>query len=352
MRYEFFDLSGKIISSGRDFSKITDTHETAPAITTKDAAQKERDVIERWENITTKVWAFDGLPEKIPVFSKNDDISGYLYPAVQPVPEQQAVTIRFGAKLDQAKKENRRGMRYLFRLQFAQQFKSLKKMYSTTLSGPSALWLIQFFTSKAEAVESLLDFTLDTLFSTYSGTIPSSDEYTTLLQKVGKENLYDQGKRICDTVMALLRQRREVLSEIQRHQELAKKSKTYIAQRYQEYTDLLDEILPTDFLDSLTYKELEDCERYMKSLLIRIKRAHSDYSKDSRKAENLVPHILNLKKLREKENLNDYCMEKTREYQKLIQEWRISLFSPEIKTKFTVSAKMLEKTWREILNVC
>ncbi len=352
MRYEFFDISGAIVSSGRDFSKISHTNINLPTISTKDAAQHELDVIERWEGITTKVWAFDGLPEKLPVFSKNNDVSGYLYPAVHPVAEQQAVTIRFGARLDQVKDENRRGMRYLFQLQFSQQFKSLKKLYSTTLSGPSSLWLVEFFSSKAAAVESLLNFTLDTLFATNSGTIPSLIEYNNLLQKVHRENLYDQSKRICDTVMALLRQRREVLGEIHRHQELSKTSRTYAVQRYKEYIDLLNEILPSNFLDTLSYTDLEDCQRYMKSLLIRIKRAHSDYSKDLRKAEHLVQHLRNLETLREKENLSKDCIEKVKEYQKSIQEWRISLFSPEIKTKFAVSAKMLEKTWHELLNIC
>jgi ATP-dependent helicase HrpA len=352
MRFEFFDFTGTIVSSGREFSQTLNINKTLPAITKQDAAPQELDAIKRWESIVTKVWAFDGLPEKLPVLSKTNDIAGYLYPAVHPLADQQAVTIRFGAKLDQVKRDNRQGMRYLFRLQFSQQFKSLKKMCSTTLSGPSSLWLVEFFQAKAEAVETLLNFTLDTLFATNRGTIPSSDEYNALISKIQHENLYDQGKRICDTVMALLRQRREVLSEIHRHQELARQSKTHTNTIYQEYKDLLDDILPINFMDTMTFSDLEDCQRYMKSLLIRIRRAHSDYGKDRRKAEHLVQHIRNIETLKEKEHLSEECLEMIQEYQKAIQEWRLSIFSPEIKTKFSVSAKILEKTWHEILRVC
>ena len=220
------------------------------------------------------------------------------------------------------------------------------------LSGPSSLWLISFFSTKTDAIESLLNFTVDTLFRTNTGIIPYQEEYNSITERIPKEKIYDRGRTIGDTVMALLRQRREVQSEINRHKDLAKKARTFIAARYQEYEALLDEILPVDFLKTLTYSDLEDCNRYMKSLLLRITRAHSDYSKDDKKAENLRPHIRNLEMLYQRKNLSDDCLGKAREYQKLIHEWRISLFSPEIKTKLSVSAKKLEKTWQELLNVC
>lgn len=353
MRYELFDVTGKVVGSGRDFSMLTRKNEAIPSLSKENAAKTELDIIEKWENVVTDDWAFDGLPEKLPVFSRNREIAGYLYPTIIPIPEKQAVTISFNSKREQARSENRRGMRYLYKLQFTQQFKSLKKLFSTTFSGPSSLWLVEIFPTKADAVESLINFILDTRFETGSGKIPTYEQYQTLLQKTGKENLYSEGKKICDTIMSLLRRRREVLNEISRHEELARQAKTHSADRYQEYRCLLDEILPVNFLETSTFLELEDCERYMKSLMIRIRRAHADYSKDARKAEPLLAHRRNLDLLRKKEeNLDENCREKMKEYQKMIQELRISLFSPEIKTKFGISAKKLNKIWQEIQTVC
>jgi ATP-dependent helicase HrpA len=36
----------------------------------------------------------------------------------------------------------------------------------------------------------------------------------------------------------------------------------------------------------------------------------------------------------------------------MLQEYKISLFAQEMKTRFPVSAKRLEKKWQEILSSC
>ncbi|MFN2356000.1 MAG: DUF3418 domain-containing protein, partial [Desulfopila sp.] len=87
-----------------------------------------------------------------------------------------------------------------------------------------------------------------------------------------------------DTVMSLLRVRRETANTIEHHKTAAKRQKACDTERYEEYTALLDEILPPDFLKSMEFDDLQDRERYMKSLMIRIERAHADFSKDLKKA--------------------------------------------------------------------
>jgi len=353
MRFVLFDISGKEVACGRDFSQLTRTTLNQPALTTKKAGGRERKILQQWEAVETKEWAFADLPEKLPLYARNNEIAGYLYAVITPVPEKGAVTVRFVGKETEAHEANRRGLRYFYRLHYPQQYMSLKKMCSTTLTGPSSLWLVHIFTTRADAVASLLDFTMDTLFATTNGCIPQKTDHEKRLEAVPKSDFFAKGKSICDTVMSLLRVRRETANTIEHHKKLAKRHKTYDAERYEEYTALLNEILLPDFLESMEFDDLQNRERYMKSLMIRVERAHADFSKDLKKAQPLKPHMYNLQSIyKHKKELSPLCCEKIKTYEQMLQEFRISLFSPEMKTRIAVSEKKLRLIWQEIQREC
>lgn len=353
MRFVLFDVAGKDVASGRDLNMLIQQKRKTPSISSNNAGKSDRQTITLWEKLVTRQWSFSDLPNKIPLHTKHDEIAGYLYPTVTPLADQHAITIRFKSNLEQARQETRKGMRFLYRLQFTKPYNALKKMCSTTLSGPSSLWLVEVFASKKEAVEALLAYTIDTLFENYHGQIPAEDEYTRKVARVTSAGFFAEGKKICDGIMALLRQRREVVEEILRHEKLAKQIKSYSPQRYQEYGSLLEEILPHDFLNKFVFAELEDRQRYMKGLILRMARADADYQKDQKKARMLLPHVLNLQKITKPTQLRSQeCQEKEKEYEMLIQEYRISLFSPELKTKAAVSEKKLQRAWQLINEIC
>jgi ATP-dependent helicase HrpA len=58
-----------------------------------------------------------------------------------------------------------------------------------------------------------------------------------------------------------------------------------------------------------------------------------------------------LKKLVIKEP-SPVCLELLQEYRSMLEEFKISLFAQEMKTRFPISAKRLEKKWQEILYSC
>ena len=353
MRFVLFDISGKEVASGRDFLQLTQTTCNQPALTTNKATGRQRRIIEQWEAVEAREWIFDDLPEKLPLYAQDDEIAGYLHAVMTPVADRGAVTVRFVGKEREAFEENRRGLRYFYRLHYAQQYTALKKMCNTTLTGPSALWLVDIFTTRADAVASLLDFTMDTLFATHEGRIPNTTDHKKRLKAVPKSDFFARGKSICDTVMSLLRVRRDTANTIEQHKTAAKRQKACDTERYEEYSALLDEILPPDFLESLAFDDLQDRERYMKSLMIRIERAHADFSKDLKKAQPLKPHVHNLQSvLKLQHELSPSCREKLKTYEQMIQEFRISLFSPEMKTRRAVSEKKLRHIWQEIERQC
>ncbi|MDA8165286.1 MAG: DUF3418 domain-containing protein, partial [Desulfobacteraceae bacterium] len=94
--------------------------------------------------------------------------------------------------------------------------------------------------------------------------------------------------------------------------------------------------------------QLQAAGRYLKALRIRVERAHAAPAKDDAKAALVAPHE---ERLAAAAARNGSAPESTRllaEYRQMVAEFRISLFAPEMKTAFPVSAKRLEEKWKEV----
>ena len=179
------------------------------------------------------------------------------------------------------------------------------------------------------------------------------DLFTDRFLSLQRDAIYSSGAELLEKIMSVLRMRKETVSEIERYGNLEKNSRTYSPAKYQEYIDLLNAILPDTFCDIFSADDLGDALRYMQCLQIRIKRAHADPAKDRKKADELAPFLSPLKEMETtKKVLSGECRDHLRTYAEMIQEFRISLFAPEIKTKYPVSAKKLRMKIAEIRKTC
>ncbi len=353
MRICLIDLAGKEIAQSRNFADLVQNMSTdqAPQNNTEKISRPAE--IQEWEKISTRVWDFKNLPRKVPLSTNANQIAGYLYPALLPDFNNSAVSIQFFNQKAAAIEQSQSGLRCLYRLQYSNQYKALKRYCNTALSGPSAFWLVSIFKSKSEMVDAILDFIIDSLFDVRKNYIPEKHIFEERINKVPKNDFFSRGSQICSEIMATIRQRQEVITEIQRYEKLSRDSNTFVAQQYVEYNQILTEILPHDFLQTHNFEDFEDLRRYMKSLKIRISRAHSDATKDKRKAETIAPYLAKLEQVKlSQKHISNECNNRINEFIKHIQEYRISLFSPEIKTKFSISEKKLQAIWLEIEREC
>jgi ATP-dependent helicase HrpA len=117
------------------------------------------------------------------------------------------------------------------------------------------------------------------------------------------------------------------------------------------FLDALSEIVPEDFLRQFSEEQVSSAIRYCKALQIRIERAYVSPEKDKMKVEQLAPHADKLKKIKPSDP-SPACLELLQEYRTMLEEFKISLFAQEMKTRVPVSAKRLEKKWQEIENSC
>jgi len=339
IRYLLQDSSGKTLVASRTFSDLK---------VDKGPEQKD-DLVDKlrqkWERTNVTTWDFEKLPDKIPVQNAKNKLLGFVYPSIHPE-KQGSVSIRLYSNLKESLRVSRDGMLALYSLQFPKQFRLLKKECVL----PSSLWaLYEGFGSRANLNEELYRFVLESIFACKNQAWPPKDEFYQLVDTLKTEGVFSRARHLINLVLQLLRERREALGIISMKAKAHSKFRSNI--NVDLFLDELTEIAPIDFLRKFSEEQLSSAIRYCKALQIRIERAHVSPEKDKMKAEQLAPHVEKLKKLKMKDP-SPSCLELLQEYRNMLQEFKISLFAQEMKTRFPVSARRLEKKWQEILYSC
>ncbi|MBW1637238.1 MAG: ATP-dependent RNA helicase HrpA [Deltaproteobacteria bacterium] len=352
-RFSLLDSSGKEIASGRNLKKLI---EIGPAETPLDMellAKKDRQMINTWEKEEYTGWEFEGLPEAIPLFNSQGDSSGFLYPSFIPDSGRGIIKIRFDKNLEKVRELNRAGILYLYKLQFSDQHKSLKKFCRSSLTAPSALWLFESGTkNRKETVDSLLNYTMRSIFRPSSAIIEPQQLFEKNIAEIRVQGLYKTGTVIVDDLMNLLRKRREVRDLVSRIFSAQSGGNFLPKDRCNYFNERIDEILGPDFLIKKSHKETESARRQLHSLAIRVERYSINPGKDAGKEEKLSPHLNNLKSLEKMGDLPDDVLVPLEKYRQMLAEYRISVFSPEIRTSFPVSAKKLQQQWQAVMEKC
>lgn len=207
--------------------------------------------------------------------------------------------------------------------------------------------------TRKEVIDKLLDFILFSIFDPIPGEIISEKVFFATIKDIENRGLYATGQKICDQLMAIVRKRRTAQENIGKM--FSKKANKFLfpAGQKADFDAHLHDIFPFDLISSNDPVDLQNIDRQLKSLIIRLERFHANPGKDSQKAAQLEPYLHNLHQLMEKrDELSGEAREQVFRFRDLINEYRISLFSPEIKTRESISPKRLDQQWRLTLSKC
>jgi ATP-dependent helicase HrpA len=286
------------------------------------------------------------------MYTPQGEIAGLLYPVLITRPEDCCVTLTFKQDKKIAEKMNRQGNLYLYTLQFAHQYKALKKLCTTALSGPSSIWLMNIGQTRKEVISRLLDCILTTLFGPIPGEIVSEKIFFKNIKDIEARGFYAAGQDICHEIMALVRKRRNALDTISKI--FAQDASMCFPSRNEaDFHAHLNDIFPIDMLLNIEPLDVHNIDRQLQSLLIRLERFHANPAKDSQKTAQLQPYLEKMHQMMDKkEELSEEAVEQLLRFQDLVNEYRISLFSPEIKTRTPVSPKKLDQQWSVTLARC
>lgn len=353
-RFQLFDSAGKELCAGRNLKNLIGLkHDNNVQSTDWVLHKADQLIVDRWEGTTHNSWNFKELPDSLPTFTPQGEIAGFLYPVLLEQPTDGCIKIVFVKDKHDAEAKNRRGFLYLYQLQFPEPYKALKKFCTTSLSGPSSVWLMNLGSTRKEVIDRLLTSILVTMFGPISGDLIREEMFISRLEKIKKSGFYAVGQEICQNLMALVRKRRiaeETMRKIfsQDHQIFL-----YPAEIKSDFQDHLNDIFPLDLLFSNRPIDCQNIDRWLQSFIVRLERFYANPAKDRQKASLLQPYLRKLCELKEKkEQLSTEGLAQLDHYQLLVNEYRIALFSPEIKTSEPVSSQKLDKQWKKAYSAC
>ncbi len=197
-----------------------------------------------------------------------------------------------------------------------------------------------FFSGQTKFQLSQFNLITNTLFAK---NIRTKKEFANYGQNELK-NLYNRGQQFINTTLKLGKEYQSCFELIQKLSlQYREKKKTFTT-----LSDLfknLKNLVPQNFLDIYTYERVTHLNRYIACITIRAQRAADNPVKEEKKILQLAKYNRYLENLLSSLSQRS-TLEKSQlieEFFWLLEEYKISLFAPEIKTAVKISAKRLDK---------
>lgn len=333
LRYVLTDPSGKELIAGRDplilkkGDLISGSLEQSP---------EWKSAKSRWERENLTDWDIGQLPEEI-MLAPNLPA----FPALKI--EGGHVCLRLFNSPREAFESHKSGLKALLKLRLSKEIKALRRYLSIPPSAPKAL---SFLGGK----EKLLDGIIDALSASVADERTRSLESFRAIETLLRERLYPKAS-------ALLAGAKEILFALEGcisallDLEIKAPSSAYYSHLNETIRKELKGLVPSDFLTRYPDERIKDLPRYIKCLEVRVRRALNNPVKDKERQEELkkaldlfenMKHPLKLPFSKERQK----AME---DFRWMIEEFKISLFAQELKTKLPVSLKRLAHKASEIM---
>jgi ATP-dependent helicase HrpA len=346
MRYQLVEDRGKPIRSSRRFSELLACLQETPLPDAGNGADNNTDKVQLPEKRGMTDWDFKDLPLRVSKKTKTGESKLY-FPALS-VNDQVLVDLSYMDDEKKARQQTRLGMHVLYCRQFPGSRKQLIKECKASLAAHSASWLSLGMAVPARQLrEALMQFVLDGLFDTGEGLIPELTRFNEIVATLKKEGLLKNTAIILKTLTEVLAIRRQVATNI-----AAWADKNFDPVLENEFRKCLTNILPADFLLTRSHSQLIHTARYLRALTIRVERAGQNPIKDEQKQKRLTTAVNRLAQVDTFPCHNAACRQVIARYRTMVEEFRVSVFAPELGTVIPVSEKRLTKLWQEVENHC
>ncbi len=334
IRVEIRDCQNRLVSHGRNVVALL--KEGQKRIQEKNKTEKFlveipqwKEVALRWERKNITNWSFDSLPQRITIPTANG-VPLFAYP---------------GLKADED------GIhRCLFHHQSdARRFTKTAMMKLLALNaGAEIAWLDQ----------DLLELrALKELYHPFGNVEQLKEQAKITLHEYlfevhwieTKEEFFEKLDQARHKSKGLWpRFKKELRGILQQYAETRHTLNKYLAspafdEYFQELDLHLNELVPPDFIQSTSFFQWRHIPRYLKGISIRAERLVLNPAKDNEKSENLASYQELYLKLQRQENLSQPQKIALEEFRWMLEEFKVSLFAPELKTAIPVSGKRLDK---------
>ncbi|MDL1958184.1 MAG: ATP-dependent RNA helicase HrpA [Deltaproteobacteria bacterium] len=341
IRFEVLDRNGKVLDSGHDLNRLQESWKRAASIFNQNDPEWLK-IKAKWEVSGLNLRNLPDLPSSVMSSSEDQENPIQAFPGL--IVEDNNVCIRLFLNQEEALSETQQGARRLLANYLSKELGYLKRNCTPGGLLPEACIA---FGSTQKLCQSIYAFLYRELLGTWKQ-IPSKSD---LLNKAGEleGKVFQQAGPIIQLLKEVLEAHITAKQEIRRLQNTAINRKS----RSQVLKDLEAELIrltPPHFPENARLDQLPDLPRYLNALAVRARRAYVDPLKDMAKASRLEPFLLRLNEAKTSLDAKKETelAEEINQFETLIDEYRVSVFAPELGTAISVSPKRLSDAWERL----
>ena len=323
----------KIVASSRDFIQLQKQFSKANSQDITNHPEY-RQLKKQWEHESITIDFLDKIPESLQLQVNNKGHSINVWVGLIPSPSGNngAGSKLFFSKA-QALEQSRKGLIALLAQHLS---KDLKKLLDYAMPVKEPFKLLPLFPGQKALKKNIAFYLIEHLCVKWDH-IPNKQEFLDEIKRL---------KSICFKESShLLKYINNAISEAIKAktllQNLCSKKSNRANSRIAIFNGELKKLISHDFPLGLSIERLKNMERYLKGLSIRINRAYADPTKDIQKDKQFNSFLKQVKK--ELENAGVTPDKMPQEIELALEEYKISIFAPEIKTLFPVSEKRILK---------
>ena len=340
MNFRVLDIDGETIEEGRDLQFIKErlsasfdeSSQVSSLYVDEEYSEQEQENTFDRDNVTAAV--LDDLNDTIEI-----DLQGVLikaYPGL--VCQGKKVNLRALESRKKSKIETHKALRQLFINSLAEQVKHLKR----SIPDFQNLCLkYKDFGSCDDLKRDIINNTIDDVFLV--DCINTEKEFENRLQK-GKSDLHEKAERWSQLIT-------KILDEYRQLKKLMKKSTMSQLDVVADIQTQLSFLFENNFITTIDAEWLQQYPRYLLAINKRFEKSKTNAARDRQLRLDfsfLWDEYVKRKALLDKQHIES---EQLDYYRWMLEEYRISLFAQEIKTKFPVSEKRLKKYWNTLSDV-
>lgn len=336
MRFEVVGPDGTVLGVGRNLEELRPLTAERHEDRLWDAARK------KWEKTGLRTWDFGDLPSTVEVGRDALGIARVAYPGL--AAEGGSVAVRLFESPMEARISSQGGLLLLYELAFSAELKHFRKdwVFPAGFAGKT------FFMGRLEAAnERLQRYLLRELFQVRGPLRPDRLIFEETERRL-KGRIGAVAAEMIQEVTAALSERETTRTLLQRLGSLSSRNPA-VRERLDVLSRELERLMKPDFLEHFSRDQVKALPRYLKGLRVRAERAYAAPEKDRQKAEQFAPWLARYERVREAlpNPLNTRMLLLAAEMHQWLEEFKISVFAPEIKPLLRVSPKRLEEKLRE-----
>ncbi|MFU8768569.1 MAG: ATP-dependent RNA helicase HrpA [Desulfotignum sp.] len=334
MRISIRDHQDREITSLRDPSILS----RFPATRSRPGTTAFDQVRQRFEKTGVTAWADPYLQEEIPEELCIDEADGFTrkgYPGLKM--EADCVSLRLFSSQKDVDTAHPQGIRRLYELMYAADFKAIRKDIRTQAALRQAA---PYFNGQTAFQDAIYTCITRDLFEKNLRTKAAFEAHIQSLRPV----LYQKTGELLKEILAVGNAYAECFSLIQ-SLSLKHRNRPQASRILDYLFEELKKLVPPHFLSLYPMERIIHLPRYVACITIRAQRGADNPGREAEKAlklnrfeQHLASQVAGLS-----ENTSPEKVQKVEDFFWLLEEYKISVFAPEIKTAVKVSAKILDR---------